>query len=52
MGDEIDDRLWHYGRNRAGNAIDPLLRRIMQAFSVLHRQQWSAPWSREPRCCS
>lgn len=52
MRDEIDDRLWHHGRTHFSNALDRLLRRIMQAFCVLHRQQWSAPWSPERSCRS
>ncbi|MFB0872234.1 MULTISPECIES: hypothetical protein [unclassified Sphingobium] len=50
MRDEIDDRLWQYGRKQTSNAIDRLVRRTMQAFCVLHRQQWSAPWSPAKRC--
>ncbi|WP_336972514.1 hypothetical protein [Sphingobium aromaticiconvertens] len=54
MRDEYDDRLLDSLREESNAGIDRLLDRIMQAFRVLHRSQWSAPWATqqaERRCC-
>lgn len=45
MRDEYDDRLLENLREDSNAGIDRLLDRIMQAFRVLHRSQWSAPWA-------
>lgn len=53
MRDEYDDRMLESLREDGNAGIDRLLDRIMQAFRVLHRSQWSAPWAAkaERRCC-
>lgn len=50
MRDEHEDRLWQSGRAKTYDQIDQLLGRIMQAFCVLHRISWSAPWNPAPSC--
>jgi hypothetical protein len=45
MRDEYDDRLFKSLRKDSNAGIDRLLGQIMQAFRVLHRSQWSAPWA-------
>ncbi|WP_164847336.1 hypothetical protein [Sphingobium algorifonticola] len=49
MRDENDMRMLEAHRAAIGDAIDALIGRIMQAFEVLHRIEWSAPW-RNGRC--
>jgi hypothetical protein len=53
MRDEYDDRLLGELREESNAGIDRLLGLIMQAFRVLHRSQWSAPWANQPErhCC-
>lgn len=53
MRDEYDDRLLDSLRENSNAGIDRLLGQIMQAFRVLHRNQWSAPWATkaERHCC-
>ena len=50
MRDEYDNRLWQFARKDSAQQIDHLLARVMQAFCVLHRITWSAPWAPAPRC--
>jgi hypothetical protein len=45
MRDEYDDRLWIANRDQTVIGVSRLLDRIMLAFCVLHRVQWSAPWA-------
>jgi hypothetical protein len=50
MRDEYEARLWNDSHVDTANGIDRLLGRIMQAFRVLHRIEWSAPWTAKS-CC-
>ena len=50
MRDEYDDRLWREIRQDGMGQIDHLLRQVMQAFCVLNRISWSAPWTPAPPC--
>lgn len=52
MRDQYDARLWNVGHEETSAGIDRLLARIMQAFRVLHRIEWAAPWSDEKPCQS
>ena len=45
MRDHYDARLWNDGHEEVHASVDRLLRRIMQAFHVLHRIHWAAPWT-------
>lgn len=52
MRDEYDARLWQDSREQTHAGIDRLIDRIMQAFCVLHRQHWAAPWTQDRSCRS
>jgi hypothetical protein len=45
MRDEYHARLRHEHQEDGSAGIDRLLGKIMQAFRVLHRIEWSAPWA-------
>lgn len=47
MKDETEARLWADHHEDIANGIDLLFAQIMQAFRVLHRIEWSAPWKAE-----
>ena len=49
MRDEYDMQMWQEHREDFAEAIDLLIEKIMQAFRVLQRIEWSAPW-RKGRC--
>ena len=51
MRDHYDARLWNDGHEEVHASVDRLLRRIMQAFHVLHRIQWAAPWTDQRGSC-
>ncbi|MDX3899767.1 MAG: hypothetical protein QHC40_04555 [Sphingobium sp.] len=48
MRDQYEDRLLNDHRRQMMSGIDQLLRGVMQAFRVLHRISWSAPWTAPP----
>jgi hypothetical protein len=57
MRDEIFDRNYQAGRADLNAGIDRAVQRIggtvAKSFEVLHRIQWSAPWtsnSKNPQC--
>ncbi len=50
MRDQYDARLWNDSHEQARAGIDRLLARIMQAFRVLHRIHWAAPWADQRNC--
>jgi hypothetical protein len=45
MRDEYHARLRRENHEDSSAGIDRLLGKIMQAFRVLHRIEWSAPWA-------
>lgn len=49
MRDEQDMRMWQEHHDAFTAQIGELFQQIMQAFRVLHRIEWSAPW-RKGRC--
>ena len=51
MRDHYDARLWNDGHEEVHASVDRLLRRIMQAFHVLHRIHWAAPWTDQRGSC-
>ncbi len=51
MRDHYDARLWNDGHEELRASVDRLLRRIMQAFHVLHRIHWAAPWTDQRGSC-
>ena len=57
MMDEIFDRTYQAGRAELNAGIDRAVHRLVgtigESFEVLHRIQWSAPWtgkSRDAKC--
>lgn len=50
MRDEYDARLWQDSHQQTYAGIDRLIEIVMQAFRVLHRQHWAAPWTQERAC--
>ena len=50
MRDQYDARLWNDSHEQTRAGIDRLLARIMQAFRVLHRIHWAAPWADQRNC--
>lgn len=46
MRDEIFDREYQSGRNALNDGIDRLIAGAGQAFRVLHKVQFDAPWKR------
>ncbi len=44
MRDEIFDREFQSGRNALNDGIDRLIAGAGQAFRVLHKVQFDAPW--------
>lgn len=50
MRDHYDAQLWNEGHVETTAGIDRLLAHIMQAFCVLHRISWSAPWAEQQPC--
>ncbi|WP_206435030.1 hypothetical protein [Sphingobium yanoikuyae] len=50
MRDQYDARLWNDSHEEISKSADHFLHRVMQAFRVLHRIEWSAPWADERQC--
>lgn len=50
MRDQYDARLWNDSHEEISKSADHFLHRVMQAFLVLHRIEWSAPWADERQC--
>ena len=51
MREEFSARIWAERHQDLSTAVAALLRSVMQAFCVLHRVSWNAPWAEEKRCC-
>jgi hypothetical protein len=51
MRDSFDTRL-QTDNAAATTGIGAIFSRIMQAFCVLHRISWSAPWAEQKQCRS
>lgn len=47
MRDEIYDREYQAGRDALHDGIDRLIKGAGNAFKVLHKIQWDAPWRRD-----
>ena len=47
MLDQQEMRIWQENRQAFAAEAGTLIDKIMHAFRVLHRIEWSAPWRKE-----
>jgi len=47
MNERIEARIWGDHHEELTSGMNGLFARIMDAFRVLHRIEWSAPWKSE-----
>lgn len=51
MRDAYETRPCTDNHEETARGIDRLLTRTMEAFRVLHRIAWTAPWALTPKTC-